>query len=132
MAISANEVKHVASLAKLEFSDAKLQKFTGQMDQIINMVQQLSEVDTTDVPVTTTVTDAFNVMREDIAVKGTDRELLMENVPERKDGFIKVPAIIDESEEGQPMDYFTTDLTSLHEKLVNKDLSVEEIGRAHV
>ncbi len=54
------------------------------MDQIINMVQQLSEVDTTDVPVTTTVTDAFNVMREDIAVKGTDRELLMENVPERK------------------------------------------------
>ena len=45
-------------------------KFTGQMDQIINMVQQLSEVDTTDVPVTTTVTDAFNVMREDIAVKG--------------------------------------------------------------
>ena len=83
MAISANEVKHVASLAKLEFSDAELQKF-----------------DTTDVPVTTTVTDAFNVMREDIAVKGTDRELLMENVPERKDGFIKVPAIIDESEEG--------------------------------
>ena len=70
------------------------------VDQIINMVQQLSEVDTTDVPVTTTVTDAFNVMREDIAVKGTDRELLMENVPERKDGFIKVPAIIDESEEG--------------------------------
>ena len=100
MAISANEVKHVASLAKLEFSDAKLQKLIGQMDQIINMVQQLSEVDTTDVPVTTTVTDAFNVMREDIAVKGTDRELLMENVPERKDGFIKVPAIIDESEEG--------------------------------
>ncbi len=46
------------------------------------------------------MTDAFNVMREDIAVKGTDRELLMENVPERKDGFIKVPAIIDESEEG--------------------------------
>ena len=129
MAISANEVKHVASLAKLEFSDAKLQKFTGQMDQIINMVQQLSEVDTTDVPVTTTVTDAFNVMREDIAVKGTDRELLMENVPERKDGFIKVPAIIDESEEGQPMDYFTTDLTSLHEKLVNKDLSVEELTK---
>lgn len=100
MAITANEVKHVASLAKLEFTDEELQKFTGQMDEIINMVEQLGEVDTTDVPVTSTVTEEVNVMREDVAVKGTDRTVLMENVPEEKDGLIKVPAIIDESEEG--------------------------------
>ncbi|KLA48681.1 Asp-tRNA(Asn)/Glu-tRNA(Gln) amidotransferase subunit GatC [Ligilactobacillus ruminis] len=100
MAITANEVKHVASLAKLEFTDEELQKFTGQMDEIINMVEQLGEVDTTDVPVTSTVTEEINVMREDVAVKGTDRTLLMKNVPEEKDGLIKVPAIIDESEEG--------------------------------
>lgn len=100
MAITANEVKHVASLAKLEFTDEELQKFTGQMDEIINMVEQLGEVDTTDVPVTSTVTEEVNVMREDVAVKGTDCTLLMKNVPEEKDGLIKVPAIIDESEEG--------------------------------
>ena len=100
MAITANEVKHVASLAKLEFTDEELQKFTGQMDEIINMVEQLGEVDTTDVPVTSTVTEEVNVMREDVAVKGTDSTLLMKNVPEEKDGLIKVPAIIDESEEG--------------------------------
>ena len=100
MAITANEVKHVASLAKLEFTNEELQKFTGQMDVIINMVEQLGEVDTTDVPVTSTVTEEVNVMREDVAVKGTDRTLLMKNVPEEKDGLIKVPAIIDESEEG--------------------------------
>ena len=100
MAITANEVKHVASLAKLEFTDEELQKFTGQMDEIINMVEQLGEVDTTDVPVKSTVTEEVNVMREDVAVKGTDRTLLMKNVPEEKDGLIKVPAIIDESEEG--------------------------------
>ncbi len=100
MAITANEVKHVASLAKLEFTDEELQKFTGQMDEIINMVEQLGEVDTTDVPVTSTVTEEVNVMREDVAVRGTDRNLLMKNVPEEKDGLIKVPAIIDESEEG--------------------------------
>ena len=100
MAITANEVKHVASLAKLEFTDEELQKFTGQMDEIINMVEQLGEVDTTDVPVTSTVTEEVNVMREDVAVKGTDRTLLMKNVLEEKDGLIKVPAIIDESEEG--------------------------------
>ena len=99
MAITANEVKHVASLAKLEFTD-KYPRVSEHMDEIINMVEQLGEVDTTDVPVTSTVTEEVNVMREDVAVKGTDRTLLMKNVPEEKDGLIKVPAIIDESEEG--------------------------------
>ncbi|KRL00285.1 Asp-tRNA(Asn)/Glu-tRNA(Gln) amidotransferase subunit GatC [Liquorilactobacillus capillatus] len=98
MAISEDKVAHVAGLAKLTFSKEELQKFTGQMDEIINMVQQLSDVDTTGVEVTTHVTDAVDTMREDKAVKGMDRELLMKNVPDHQDGFIKVPAIIDESE----------------------------------
>ncbi|KRN84598.1 Asp-tRNA(Asn)/Glu-tRNA(Gln) amidotransferase subunit GatC [Ligilactobacillus acidipiscis] len=100
MAITADEVKHVAKLAKLEFTDDELQMFAGQMDDIIKMVQQLGEVDTTGVPVTSTVTEAKNVMREDVAVKGTDRDQLMHNVPQKDKGFVKVPAIIDESEEG--------------------------------
>ncbi|MDN7146099.1 Asp-tRNA(Asn)/Glu-tRNA(Gln) amidotransferase subunit GatC [Liquorilactobacillus mali] len=99
MAISASEVEHVAGLAKLAFTDEELQKFTGQMDEIIGMVQQLSEVDTDGIPVTTHVTDATGVMREDVAVSGTPREELMRNVPQHQDGYIKVPAIIDESEE---------------------------------
>ncbi|MDN2453573.1 Asp-tRNA(Asn)/Glu-tRNA(Gln) amidotransferase subunit GatC [Lactobacillus sp. UCMA15818] len=99
MAISASEVKHVASLAKLAFTDEELQKFTGQMDEIIEMVQQLSEVNTDGIPVTTSVTDAIGVMREDVTVSGTSREELMKNVPQHQDGYIKVPAIIDESEE---------------------------------
>ncbi|MCI1954058.1 Asp-tRNA(Asn)/Glu-tRNA(Gln) amidotransferase subunit GatC [Ligilactobacillus acidipiscis] len=100
MAITADEVKHVAKLAKLEFTDDELQMFAGQMDDIIKMVQQLGEVDTTGVPVTSTVAEAKNVMREDVAVKGTDRDQLMHNVPQKDKGFVKVPAIIDESEEG--------------------------------
>lgn len=100
MAITADEVKHVAKLAKLEFTDDELQMFAGQMDDIIKMVQQLGEVDTEGVPVTSTVAEAKNVMREDEAVKGTDRDKLMHNVPQKDKGFVKVPAIIDESEEG--------------------------------
>ena len=99
MAITADKVKHVASLAKLAFTDEQLQKFTGQMDEIIKMVQQLSEVDTTGVPVTTHVTDAKNVLRADVSEKGTDRDLLLKNCPDSQDGYIKVPAIIDESGE---------------------------------
>ena len=99
VAINANEVEHVAKLAKLAFSKDELQKFTGQLDKIIEMVQQLSDVDTIAVPVTTHISDSQGVMREDKAVAGTSRELLMKNVPQHQDGYIKVPAIIDESEE---------------------------------
>ena len=98
MAIKSQKVAHVASLAKLAFAPEELDKFTGQMDEIIKMVEQLQTVDTTGVPVTNNVVDAHNVMRDDVAIKGTDRDLLMKNVPEEKDGLIKVPAIIDESE----------------------------------
>src|SRR5699024_769807 len=99
MAIGSEEVKHVAGLAKLAFKDEELAKFIGQMDEIINMVQQLSEVDTTELTITTHVTVAVITLREDVAVKGTDRDLLMKNVPQSQDEYIKVLAIIDESEE---------------------------------
>ncbi|MHC9533265.1 Asp-tRNA(Asn)/Glu-tRNA(Gln) amidotransferase subunit GatC [Dellaglioa sp. BT-FLS60] len=99
MSISKEEVKHVSELAKLELSDKELELFTSQLDDIIGMAEQLSEVDTTDVPVTTHITDVLNVMREDVAEKGTDRDLLFKNAPDSENGFIKVPAIIDESGE---------------------------------
>ena len=67
MSISKEEVKHVSELAKLELSDTELDVFTSQLDDIIGMAEQLSEVDTTDVPVTTHITDVMNVMREDVA-----------------------------------------------------------------
>ncbi|CAM2870004.1 Asp-tRNA(Asn)/Glu-tRNA(Gln) amidotransferase subunit GatC [Dellaglioa algida] len=99
MSISKEEVKHVSELAKLELSDTELDVFTSQLDDIIGMAEQLSEVDTTDVPVTTHITDVMNVMREDVAEKGMDRDLLFKNAPDSENGLIKVPAIIDESEE---------------------------------
>lgn len=53
MAIEEKEVRHVAKLAKLTFADNEILHFTEQMSDIIDMVEQLNEVDTTGVPVTT-------------------------------------------------------------------------------
>ena len=97
--ISKEEVAHVAMLARLKFTDAELQKYTGQMDEIIGMVDQLAEVDTTDVPETTQNVLLENVMREDKATLVTPRDELMKNVPTEKDGLIQVPAIIDKEED---------------------------------
>ncbi|KRN94798.1 Asp-tRNA(Asn)/Glu-tRNA(Gln) amidotransferase subunit GatC [Pediococcus stilesii] len=97
--ITKADVAHVASLAKLKFNDNELEKFTGQIEDIIDMVNTLNEVDTDNVKPTFNVTDQFNRMREDVAVRSGDKEALLANAPDTENGFIRVPAILDESEE---------------------------------
>lgn len=100
MSISEEQVKHVAKLAKLSFPEEELSGFTEQLSKIIDMVEELSEVDTEGVAFTSNVVDTVNVMREDKAAPGWSRDELMKNVPESEDGFIKVPAIIENGEAG--------------------------------
>ncbi|MBY5020717.1 Asp-tRNA(Asn)/Glu-tRNA(Gln) amidotransferase subunit GatC [Streptococcus suis] len=95
MKISEEEVRHVAKLSKLEFSDQETKEFATTLSKIVDMVELLNEVDTTGVVVTTTMADRKNVLRADIAQKGESREELFKNVPEVQDNFIKVPAILD-------------------------------------
>jgi len=100
MAITEEQVTHVAKLSKLSFSEEELADFTNQLDKIIDMVELLEEVDTTGVPFTSNVNESINVMREDVATPGMDRKELMRNVPESENGYIKVPAIMDNGEAG--------------------------------
>lgn len=100
MAISKEEVKKVAALSKLSFKEEELELFTSQMGKIIDMVEELGEVDTEGIPFTSNVVSEINVLREDVVIKGESREELLKNVPETKDGFIKVPAIMDNGEAG--------------------------------
>ena len=93
MAITEEQVKHVAKLSKLSFSEEELADFTNQLDKIIDMVELLEEVDTTGVPFTSNVNESINVMREDVATPGMDRKELMRNVPESENGYIKVPEL---------------------------------------
>lgn len=97
--ISAEDVKHVASLAKLSVSDEQLPYFTEQLGQIIGLFETLGEVNTDGVKPTVSVTDQLNIMRDDIADNWQERDELLANAPETMDGYIKVPTIIDESED---------------------------------
>ena len=98
--IDEKEVKHVALLSKLEFQAEEVSGFTQQIGDIISMVEQLEELDTTDVPVTTHGLEVSSVMRKDKATPGMDRNELFKNVKTSQDGLIKVPAMIDNGEAG--------------------------------
>lgn len=93
--INKNQIKHVAELSKLSFNDQDLEKFSNQFSNILNMVNQLNEVNTDKVPEMMQATDLVNIMREDIPKCPTNRKELMKNVPDKSDGFIKVPAIME-------------------------------------
>lgn len=95
MKISEAEVRHVAKLSKLEFSDQETAEFATTLSKIVDMVELLNEVDTTGVAVTTTMADRNNVLRADVALQGESREELFKNVPESQNHYIKVPAILD-------------------------------------
>lgn len=95
MKITEAKIKHVATLARLKFSDDEIGKFTAQMNSIINMANQLQAVDTKGVPETVQVVDRKTVLRADQPQRWHQkRDDLMKNVPDKTNGFIKVPVII--------------------------------------
>ena len=96
MKITQEEVTHVANLSKLKFSEQETEEFATTLTKIVDMVALLEEVDTTGVDPTTTMADRKTVLRPDVAEKGTDRDRLFKNVPEKDNYYIKVPAILED------------------------------------
>lgn len=93
--ISVEQVKHVAHLARLAVTDEEAALFTKQLDAIITYAEQLDELDTTNVRPTSHVLDVKNVMREDKPAKGLPVEDVMKNAPDHKDGYVRVPTILE-------------------------------------
>ncbi|TWJ51779.1 Aspartyl/glutamyl-tRNA(Asn/Gln) amidotransferase subunit C [Bacillus licheniformis] len=93
--ISIEEVKHVAHLARLAITDEEAAMFTEQLDSIISFAEELNEVDTENVKPTTHVLQMKNIMREDVPDKGLSVEDVVKNAPDHKDGYIRVPSILD-------------------------------------
>lgn len=63
--ISEEQVRHIASLARLGLKEGEDKKFAGQLSEILSYVEMLNEVDTSDVKPTSQVTGLENVKRKD-------------------------------------------------------------------
>ena len=93
--ITKEEVIEVAHLARLAITDDEAVHFAVQLEAITNAMELLNELDTENVEPTTHVLSMVNVLREDKAEAGLDRELVLKNVKEHEAGQIKVPTILD-------------------------------------
>jgi aspartyl-tRNA(Asn)/glutamyl-tRNA(Gln) amidotransferase subunit C len=92
------QVHKVANLARLEMTPEEEEQMTAQLSSILEYFQQLSELDTTDVPPTTRAIDVSNVTRPDELRPYSDREAILKEAPDQDGDFFKVPKILQAEE----------------------------------
>jgi aspartyl-tRNA(Asn)/glutamyl-tRNA(Gln) amidotransferase subunit C len=100
MALSAEEVRWVAHLARLELTDAELETMTRQLGAIVAYVDQLKQVDTEGVEPLAHALDVSNVFRDDEPRPSLPPAEALANAPDRRtdakgDLFYGVPAVLD-------------------------------------
>ena len=92
--ISADDVRKVAKLARLNLPDDKIATYTEQLESILGYVSQLEQVDTTGVPETTRAVEVTNVTRQDGVNPTPVREEILNQAPQREGDFFRVPKIL--------------------------------------
>lgn len=95
MKISKEEVEHVAYLARLNFPEEEKEKFTTQLNEILEYMDQLGKLDTSQIVPTFQAIAQTNVFREDIVWPSIPQEISLSNAPDQERGFFRVPKIID-------------------------------------
>jgi aspartyl-tRNA(Asn)/glutamyl-tRNA(Gln) amidotransferase subunit C len=92
MAISRDEVVHVARLARLALTEEELDRFAGQLDAILEAVGKVSELDLSAVEPTLHPLALSNVWAEDTPASSLPVEEALANAPDREDDAFRVPA----------------------------------------
>ena len=91
MAISREDVQHVARLAWLALSPEEIDRFTGELDRILDAIGIVAELDLEDVQPTSHPLDLVNVWDDDVPRDSLRREDILANAPAAENGLFKVP-----------------------------------------
>lgn len=92
--ISRQDVNKVSLLARLQLTEAELETMTAQLGQIVGYVEQLNELDTSQVEPLSHPVDVKNVFREDVLQPSYPREVILANAPHADEAFYLVPAVL--------------------------------------
>lgn len=95
MALTVDEVRWVAHLARLELNEGELELMARQLTSIIDYVTQLRQVDTENVEPLAHPLPVQNVFREDIAAPSLAVDTALANAPDRRGNFYGVPAVLE-------------------------------------
>jgi aspartyl-tRNA(Asn)/glutamyl-tRNA(Gln) amidotransferase subunit C len=94
MAVTLKVVEHVASLARLSFSDDEKLKLMEQLNQILQYMDELNTVNTDNIEPLSHVIELGNAFRQDELRESMPQEEILKNAPSHTDKFFKVPKVI--------------------------------------
>ena len=95
--IDAQQVRKVAKLARLELTAVEVEEFSAQLSAILEYVEKMNKLDTTDVEPVAHCLPMSNVFRDDVVKDSLGTEKALANAPQRDGEFFKVPKILDDS-----------------------------------
>ncbi len=93
MAITREDVLHVARLARLEIPEGEVEAVQAQLGAILEAVGKVSELDLSDVEPTSHPLDVVNVLAADEPRPSLSPEDALANAPDPADGHFRVPAV---------------------------------------
>lgn len=95
MSVTKDDVQYIAHLARLQVSDEEAEGLKDDMNQILDYMDDLAEVDTSDVEPLEHVTDLEYRLREDEAKEPVDHDDALKNAPDADTDYFRVPRVID-------------------------------------
>lgn len=95
MSVTKDQVKKVASLARIAVPEEHLEELAGELNGILGWIDQLNEVDVEGVEPMTSVVAAKLPLREDVVTDGGIRDQVLANAPKTEDGFFVVPKAVE-------------------------------------
>lgn len=95
MEVDEATVRRIARLARIKITDEEAQSLQGELSGILNWVEQLDAVDTSDVEPMTSVVPIELKMRDDVVTDGEKVDEVTLNAPMSEDGFYVVPKVVE-------------------------------------
>ncbi|NIJ40028.1 aspartyl-tRNA(Asn)/glutamyl-tRNA(Gln) amidotransferase subunit C [Parvibaculum indicum] len=95
MSVDQNTVRHIARLARIAVRDDELEHLASELNSILDWVEQLGELDTSDVEPMTSAVETTMKMREDDVTVGNMQDEVTRNAPASEDGFFVVPKVVE-------------------------------------
>jgi aspartyl-tRNA(Asn)/glutamyl-tRNA(Gln) amidotransferase subunit C len=95
MSVDTATVRHIAKLARIAVSDGEVEALVPELNNILGWIEQLQEVDVSDVEPMTAVIPNTLRLRDDVVTDGGIRDDVLKNAPVAEHGFFAVPKVIE-------------------------------------
>lgn len=92
--ITREEIIHIEKLAMLNLSDAEIDRYTKDMQEILAYAEMINKLDTSEIDETIAATEQKNIFRKDEVREFTTREDLLKNAPSQDEGMFRIPKVI--------------------------------------